>query len=237
MRRRCIASCGRLQAWVSSEDANHRFALQPLGAVLTSGTASHAAALVIGGDVCTRALDDLLYSAQTGKTGFERAFGMPLFDWLAANPQQASFFNQTMVGFHGTEPPAVAAAYDFSMFDVIADLGGSSGNLLATILSQHSRPRGILYDLPHVVAEAPTVLQQRGVADRVRIEAGSFFEGVPTGADAYVLSHIIHDWNAEQCHTILGHCRRAMSSNGRLLIVEMVLPEGDAPTRESCSTS
>jgi hypothetical protein len=212
-----------------TEDAEHRFALQPLGAVLESGTPSHAAARVVGGDLFTRSLDNFLYSTQTGKTGFERSYGMPLFDWLGANPPQAALFNDTMVGFHGMEPPAVAAAYDFSVFETIADVGGSTGNMLATILSHHPRPRGILFDLPHVVRDAPRLFQQRGLMDRIRIEAGSFFEGVPAGADAYVLSHIIHDWNQEQCLTILGHCRHAMPSNSRLLLVEMVLPEGDVP--------
>lgn len=212
-----------------TEDAEHRFVLQPLGAVLKSGTPSHAAALVLGGELFTRSLDNLLYSAQTGKPAFERSFGMPVFDWLGANPAQASLFNDTMVGFHGTEPTAVAAAYDFSVFQTIADVGGSTGNMLATILSRHPGPRGILFDLPHVVREAPAFLQRRGMTDRIRIESGSFFEGVPAGADAYVLSHVIHDWNPEQCLTILGHCRREISSRGHLLLVEMVLPEGDAP--------
>lgn len=212
-----------------TEDADHRFALQPLGAVLKSGTPSHATALVLGGDLVTRSLDNLLYSAQTGKTGFGRSFGVPLFDWLGANPTQASLFNDTMVGFHGMEPPAVAAAYDFSVFQTVADIGGSTGNLLAAILSRHPGPRGILFDLPHVVRDAPALLNERGLADRVRIEAGSFFEGVPAGADAYVFSHVIHDWNREQCLTILGHCRRAVAPGGRVLLVEMVLPEGDAP--------
>ena len=221
---RSLASIGLV-----TEGAEHRFALRPLGAVLKSGTPSHAAALIIGGELCTRGLDDFVFAAQTGKTGFERAFGKPLFDWLGAHPDQALLFNHTMVGFHGAEPPAVAAAYDFSTFGTIADVGGSSGNLLGTILSRHAGPRGILYDLPHVVAEAPSVLQRHGVADRVRVEGGSFFDGVPAGADAIVMSHIIHDWNAEQCQTILGHCRRALKADGRLLIVEMVLPEGDAP--------
>ena len=212
-----------------TEDATHRFALKPLGAVLRSGTPSHAAALIFGGEALSRSLDNLLYSVQTGKTSFEHCFGMPLFGWLAANPAQASLFNDTMVGFHGMEPSAVAAAFDFSVFQTIADIGGSTGNLLASILSQYPGPRGILFDLPHVVSEAPAFLQQRGVADRVRIEAGSFFDGVPAGADAYVLSHVIHDWNQDQCLTILGHCRRAIPADGRLLIVEMVLPEGDVP--------
>jgi O-methyltransferase domain len=212
-----------------AEDAEHRFALRPLGAALKSGTPSHAAALILGGEVATRAFDQLLYSVQTGATGFERSFGLPLFDWLAANPAQASLFNDTMVGLHGMEPAAIASAYDFSNFRTIADVGGSTGNLLATILCEHPAPRGILFDLPHVVSDAPALLQQRSLTDRIRIEAGNFFEGVPAGADAYILSHIIHDWSREQCLIILGHCRRAMNSGGRLLLAEMVLPDGDEP--------
>lgn len=212
-----------------TEDNQHRFALEPLGAVLKSGTPSHAAGVILGGEMFSRSLDNFLYSAQTGKTGFEHAFGKPIFDWLGAHPTEATLFAETMVGFHGMEPPAVAAAYDFSTFNTIADIGGSTGNMIANILSRYPQPRGILYDLPHVVAEAAPVLHARGVADRVRIEGGSFFDGVPAGADGYVLSHIIHDWNEEQCLTILGHCRRAMAPDGRLLLVEMVLPEGDTP--------
>ena len=83
--------------------------------------------------------------------------------------------------------------------------------------------------MPHVVGDAPALLKERGVEGRVTIEAGDFFQTVPVGGDAYLLSHIIHDWNEDQCLTILGHCRKAMPPNGRLLIVEMVLPAGDAP--------
>ena len=220
---RTLASLGFV-----AEDEQHRFALQPLGTVLRSGTPSHAAALILGGEVCTRSLDHFLYSVQTGRTGFERSFGKSAFAWLGEHPAEAALFNDTMMGFHGMEPPAVAAAYDFSKMKTVADVGGSTGNMIATILSRHPATRGILFDLPHVVAQAPALLQHRGVADRVRIEGGSFFEGVPAGADAYILSHVIHDWNEQQCLTILGHCRRAMGANGRLLLVEMVLPEGDA---------
>jgi O-methyltransferase domain len=212
-----------------AEDAEHRFALRPLGAALKSGTPSHAAALVLGGEIATRSFDQLVYSVQTGSTGFERSFGTPLFDWLTVNPTQATLFNDFMVGFHGSEPPAIASAYDFSAFRTIADIGGSTGNLLATILSQHPECRGILFDLPHVVRDAPAFIRQRGLEDRIQMEAGSFFEGVPARADAYILSHIVHDWSREQCLVILSHCRRAMNSGGRVLVVEMVLPEGDAP--------
>ena len=124
---------------------------------------------------------------------------------------------------------AIAASYDFSGVGTLADVGGASGHLLATVLGKNPRLRGILFDLPHVVRDAPALLEARGVSDRVTIEAGSFFDRVPEGADAYLLSHIIHDWSEEQCLTILGHCRRAMRPASRLLIVEMVLPSGDEP--------
>jgi hypothetical protein len=212
-----------------SEDTEHRFTLRPLGAVLKSGTPSHAAAMTLGGPLFMRSFDQLLYSVQTGKTGFEKSYGAPIFDWLGTHPDDAALFNGTMMGFHGMEPPAIAAAYDFSGLGTIMDVGGSTGNLLATILSKYPGPRGILFDLSHVVANAPALLEQRGLADRVQIEAGSFFERVPSGADAYILSHVIHDWNHEQCLTILSNCRQSMKSDGRLLLVEMVLPDGDAP--------
>jgi hypothetical protein len=183
----------------------------------------------LGGEIATRSFDQLVYSLQTGSTGFERSFGAPLFDWLTANPVRASLFSDTMLGLHGMEPPAIASAYDFSAFHTIADVGGSTGNRRATILSQHLGPRGILFDLPQVIRDSPALIQQRRLADRIRIEAGNFFEGVPAGADAYILSHIIHDWSPGQCSIILGHCRRAMKAGGRLLLAEMVLPEGDAP--------
>ena len=101
--------------------------------------------------------------------------------------------------------------------------------MLAAILNRYSEPRGVLYDLPHVVKDAPALLASRGVAARVQIESGSFFETVPAGGDAYILSHIIHDWSEEQCLTILGNCRTAMKPGATLLIVEFVLPSGNAP--------
>ena len=122
----------------------------------------------------------------------------------------------------------MAEAYDFSPFGTMVDIGGATGTCCRRFCQRHQGPRGILFDLPHVVAEAPAFLRPR-VGRARRVEAGSFFEGVPAGGDAYVLSHIIHDWDEEQCQTILGHCRRAMPASGRLLLVEMVLPEGDTP--------
>ena len=168
------------------------------------------------------------YSVQTGKPGFDKAHGVPFFEYLARHPEDASLFSETMVGLHNQEPPAVAAAYEFSTFKTIVDVGGATGNMLAAVLSRHAGPRGILYDRPHVVTDAPALLTASGVSDRVTIQSGDFFKSVPVGADAYILSHIIHDWSEEQCLAILGHVRKAMSPTGRLLVVEMVLPPGDA---------
>ena len=158
---------------------------------------------------------------------------MPFFDWLASHPEseEASIFSEVMVSYHGAEPPAVASAYDFSHFGTIVDVGGATGNLLSTILGRYPGPRGILFDMPHVVREAPALIHARGLADRISIEAGSFLEKVPSGGDAYLLSHIIHDWSESQSLAILANCRRAMRSDGRLLIIEMVLPSGDVPFR------
>jgi hypothetical protein len=152
-----------------------------------------------------------------------------VFDYLGQYPELAAQFSEAMVGIHGAEPAAVAAAYDFSRFGVIVDVGGATGNMLAHVLARYPESQGVLFDLPHVVAEASSLLRAKGVDSRVRIERGSFFETVPGGGDAYILSHIIHDWNEDQCLTILGNCGKAMKRGAKLLIVEFVLPEGNAP--------
>jgi hypothetical protein len=214
-----------------TEDETHRFTLTPLGHALKSGApgSARASILTLASDWMSHGWGHLLYSVQTGKSGFDQSLGMPFFDWLAKHPEKVSLFSETMVGIHGAEPAAVAAAYDFSGFSTIVDVGGATGHLLTTVLGRYSVPRGILYDLPHVVRDAPALIQSRSVTDRVTIESGSFFEKVPAGGDAYLLSHIIHDWSENQCLTILGHCRRAMKPHSRLLIIEMVLPVGDTP--------
>jgi len=108
-------------------------------------------------------------------------------------------------------------------------VGGATGNLLTAVLGKATGAKGVLYDLAHVVKDAPPLIQSRGMTDRVKIESGSFFDRVPSGGDAYLLSHIIHDWSEAQCLTILGHCRDAMRPDARLLIVETVLPEDNTP--------
>jgi ubiquinone/menaquinone biosynthesis C-methylase UbiE len=123
----------------------------------------------------------------------------------------------------------VVAAYDFARFQTLVDVGSGTGNLLTTILRAYPHLQGILYDLSHVVPEARTRIEAMGVAARCAVHAGDFFTAVPAGGDAYLLSHVIHDWDEEECLTILRHCHRAMGQDGCLLLVETMLPPGDAP--------
>ena len=223
---RTLASIGIL-----TEDSSHRFSLTPLGEALKTGAPGSARATVLsfGGDRQWRSWEHLIYSLETGKTGMEKAFGVGSFDYFAQHPQEGSYFSESMVGFYGNEPPAVAAAYDFSRFQTVVDVGGGTGNLIAAVLGRHSGPRGILFDQSHTVKEAPALLEAQGIADRVLIDGGDIFEGIPRGGDAYLLSHVIHCWREDQCIMILNNCRKAMNPDGRILIVESVLPAGDTP--------
>lgn len=175
------------------------------------------------------ATGELLHSARTGQTGFEKAIGLPVFPFLEKHPQDAEIFNDAMVGFHGDEPPAVASAYDFSGIRTLVDVGGGTGNLIINILRRHPHLKGTIYDLAHVADAARKRLAQEGLAQRCSVESGSFFERVPAGADAYTLSHIIHDWDEASCLKILRNCREAMAPQGRILIIEMVIPGPNEP--------
>ena len=221
---RTLASLG-----VLTEQPEQRFALTDLGHALKADApgSARSSLILVGSPWQQSGWDNLVYSVQTGRPGFDKAHGMAFFDYLAQHPEDASLFSESMVGIHNQEPPAVAAAYDFSVFKTIVDVGGATGNMLAAVLTQHAGPHGILFDRPHVVKDATRLLEAKGISDRVTIEPGDFFTNVPDGADAYILSHIIHDWDEDRCLTILSHVRKAMNPAGRLLIVELVLPPGD----------
>ena len=216
---------------VLAEHQGQRFVLTPLGEALKADAPGSARSTLLAfcGPAFSRTWEQLPHTLATGETGFEKAHGMGLFEYLGRNPEDASHFSAAMVGYHGPETPAVADAYDFSGIGTLVDVGGATGNMLAAILSRHAGVRGVLFDRPYVVQEAPALLDAHGVANRVTIESGNFFERVPAGGDAYLLSHIIHDWTEAQCLTILGHCRRALAAHGRVLIVETVLPADGTP--------
>lgn len=216
---------------VLAEDDQHRFGLTTLGAALGTGApgAARSTILALAGEWWWRGWEQFDHCLATGATGMQKASGMSVFEYLASHPQDASYFNEAMIGFHGDEPPAVAAAFDFSAFGTVVDIGGGTGNLLSAILERHPAVRGRLCELPHVVDAARAQLAARGLGERATVEAIDFFKAVPRGGDAYVLSHVLHDWTEAQCLSILGNCRTATRANGHLLIVETVLPAGNAP--------
>jgi hypothetical protein len=222
---RTLASIG-----IFTEDEAHRFSITELAEPLRSNVPGsvRTSILSVTGEIFTIPWSKLQYSVQTGQSSFDHDFGVPFFDYLTSHPDEAAMFSDFLIGFNSADAPAIAAAYDFSPYANIADIGGATGHILATILASHPGPRGTLFDLPHNQPGAMELLRSRGMVDRVSFSPGSFFESVPAGCDLYILSHVIHDWSEEQCLKILANCHRAMSPTSRLLIIEMVLPEGNA---------
>jgi ubiquinone/menaquinone biosynthesis C-methylase UbiE len=184
---------------------------------------------LMSGDEQFRAWAEIEYSIQTGKIAFDKVFGKPIFDYLGDNPDKARIFDAAMVGIHGRETNAFLDAYDFSGIGVVADIGGGNGSQIASVLQRHTTLKGILFDLPHVIDRARQRIEAAGLSGRCQLVSGSFFESVPKGADAYMMRHIIHDWDDEKALTILRNCHAAMSSNGKLLVIESVIPPGNDP--------
>ncbi|MGB7921759.1 MAG: methyltransferase, partial [Pyrinomonadaceae bacterium] len=185
---------------------------------------------VFMGDQCNwQAWGDILHSVKTGETAFEHVFGMGFFQHLDRHPESAKVFSEAMTS--GSEPfnAAVTAAYDFSTIKEIVDVGGGHGSFISTILKAYPEMKGILFDVPHVSEGARCRLRAEGVADRCRVVAGDFLESIPEGADAYIMKHIIHDWDEASAINILKNCRRAMRPDAKLLLVEGVLSCGDTP--------
>jgi hypothetical protein len=166
----------------------------------------------------------LVDSIRTGNAVVAALRGKESFEYFAENPELAALFNQTMTSISALTDATVVAGYDFSVYPTIVDVGGGHGPLLATILAAAPASRGVLSDLSTVVADAPNLLRERDVADRVRIEERSFFDSVPGGGDAYVLKNIIHDWPDEKAVQILHNVREAASPQATLLLVELVIP-------------
>jgi hypothetical protein len=217
---RTLAALGILD-----EDDAKAFALTPLGDGLRSDAPSSLAgwAAFIGSPNPWQNWGQLRDSVRTGETGWRLRLGVDSWVYRAEHPEEGKAFDRAMVTMTGTVSEAVAESYDFSRFPTIVDVGGGQGALLGSILSRHTEAKGILFDQPHVVAQAEDLLRGRGVLDRCRVVGGSFFESVPEGGDAYVMKSVIHDWYDPEALRILESCRRAMSGSAVLLLVERVL--------------
>ncbi len=154
---------------------------------------------------------------------------MEYFQYLAQNPETSNIFNNGMTASQTRAYNVVSAAFDFKGIGTVADVGGGYGMLMTDILKANPQLRGILFDQPHVIAGAEQSIKAAGLAERCQLVGGDFFESVVTGADVYILSAIIHNWDDNHSLTIFKNCQRAMAENGKLLILEMVIPSGNEP--------
>ena len=219
---RALAALG-----IVAEADGGRIELTPLGVPLRSDVPGSVrdAVLFLVGEWFWRAWGGLLHSVRTGAPAFDRIYGMSNFEYWEHEPEAGAIHDAFFRAMTRTTNAPIVASYDFSRFGIVVDVGGSTGALLAAILLAHPGVRGILFDLPHVVSGAGSVLAEAGVADRCEVVGGSFFESVPKSGDAYVLRYVIHDWDEERSVAILRRCREAMAPGAVLLLVEQVVPE------------
>lgn len=206
-----------------------RYALNALGDTLRSDAPVSIAGMArfVGSPQHREHWSHLGEAVRTGEAAIRKLRGMEPFDYLAAEPELGAIFNDAMTSMSELAITPVVAAYDFTRFSTIADIGGGHGRLLSAILAAAPATGGILYDLPQVVAGGPDLLARYGTADRVRVIPGSFFDGVPEGADAYVMKNIIHDWTDDKAVAILRNVRAAAAPGATLLLVEGVIPDHD----------
>jgi ubiquinone/menaquinone biosynthesis C-methylase UbiE len=219
---RALSTCG-----IVTESAGERFALTPLGRMLTSNAPN---SMKTSAELLTEYNGEIwskLDGALAGGTAFEALKGKPLFDWLHANPKEGARFQRMMVEVHSPETPAIVAAYDFGQFKRIVDVGGGHGMLLSAILAAHPGVQGTLFDLPEGIEAA-----RRGAGGPlpgVSFIAGDVFEFVPDGADAYLFRHLLHDYDDDDCIKMLNNVRRAMKPHSRVLVLEKTVPTDDTP--------
>jgi hypothetical protein len=227
---RALASVG-----VFEEVKNRRFKLTPLASTLRSDVSGsmRSLAMMTGSQYHVDSWQQLLHGVRTGETPFRRAHGVPMFEYFERHPEDLKIFGEAMTNVSMTENPAIAAAYKFSAMRSLVDVGGGNGSLLRAILGANPKLRGVHFDQPLVSARAraDVSLTAQSVADRCGFEAGSFFEAVPKGGDAYMIKRVLHDWSDEEAVKILSNCRGAMNAKARVLVIESVIQPGNTPDR------
>jgi O-methyltransferase/methyltransferase family protein len=223
---RALASLG-----VFTAVAPRRFALTPLADLLRTDHPRSLRALVIfQGEEVYRAWGELLYAVQTGAPAFDHVYHMSHFDYLAQHADASVVFNRSMSDNTARSVAAIVAASAFPATGVIVDVGGGHGAFIAAVLRAHLRLHGVLFDQPHVVEGAAPTLEAAGVAQRCERVGGDFFAPPLPMGDLYTLRQIIHDWDDERSIAILRHCTQAMAPDGKVLVIEALIPPGNEPS-------
>jgi hypothetical protein len=171
-----------------------------------------------------------MHSVTTGGPAQNYVHGMGSFEFFTQNAAAGAVFNRAMTSLSQAVVPAIVESCDFSAIRKLVDIAGGHGLLLAEMLKANPHMQGVLFDLPSVIEGAGALLEKEGVRSRVELATGDFFKAVPSGADAYVMKHIIHDWDDERSIRILKNIGTAMNQGGKVLIIEMVIPEGNEPS-------
>jgi hypothetical protein len=215
------------RAGVFAELESDRFGLTPVGSLLRETDPHSVRGLsMIWGTEHYRAWSEVLHSVRTGRPAFEHVYQMPLFAYYSEQPARGRIFDQAMTNVTRQIARGVVAAYDFSQYRTVIDVGGGHGTLLLAILRENEHLRGVVFDRPRVRRELATAGIAPDTGNRWTYLGGDFFESVPAGGDVYLLSQILHDWDDSHCVTLLERCRRVVPKTGRLLVVELLLEAG-----------
>jgi hypothetical protein len=223
------------QLGLVARESGERYVLTPVGECLRSGHPAglNAFARYQAHDIIQRPWANLTHTLRTGETAFNVVFGTPPFDYLAAHPDEAALFTAGMAARTSDHLDAVVQSSDWTRFGTIVDVGGADGMLLSAILKAAPNARGIVFDQSRTEAAAAERIAAEGLQQRCRFVGGDFFTAVPPGGDAYLLKHVLHDWDDDEAVAILRAVRRAMSDCSRLLVIEPLLPEDDEPALET----
>ena len=217
---------------VFAEDEDRHFHLTPpAGQLRTNAPGSlRAFAIMLGETEHWRAWEGMLHSVQTGQPAFDHIFGQSHFSYFEQHPEATRIFDAAMTSRSAMENDAIVAAYDFSHVDTVVEVGGGQGSLLQAILAASPSAKGVLFDQPHVIATAACRWNDDSQRLRCDFRAGDFFTAVPSGGDLYMVKKVVHDWDDERARQILTNCRKAMSGNARLLLIEPVIPGRNQPS-------
>jgi hypothetical protein len=213
---------------VLAEGTDGKFSQTPMSAVLCKNArpSLRGYARMLGRDWHGRGWAHLADCVRTGGQALDAIYGMHIFKYFQQNREEAEIFDESMTGLSSVDGPAVADAYNFEGIHTIVDIGGGHGSLLATILERNPQMKGTLYEVAYVV-EGAKDRALKNFRNRCEFASGDMFASVPTGTDAYIMKHIIHDWPDELCVKILKACRAGVNPGGKLLVVDCVIPPGN----------
>ncbi|MGH9601695.1 MAG: methyltransferase [Terriglobales bacterium] len=220
---RALASCG-----VFVETAPRTFALTPAAEPLCTGSSLYDLIVWISDPFHFRIYAETMHSVKTGQPCADRVLGKPIFEYFPTDKEESEIFNAAMISMTAMVIPAVLEAYDFSGIGTLVDVAGGHGSVISGILGKHPQVRGILFDLEHVVTGAKPRFEALGLSSRIQFASGDFFQSVPAGGDAFIMKHIIHDWDDARALSILNNCRKA-SPQAKVILLEAVLPAGNEP--------